>query len=309
MTGRCPIATAPLDVRGTSTRRPGAPGAGARVLVALVLGALTIPGLATTTRADAAVVIADNGADPEAPDAPDSDPSDPDPTDSDPTDSDPTDADPTQPPFPDVDPNSVHADAITRLAALEVFTGDADGRFHPADIISRAQFATLLARTFGLEPAASNRFDDVLDTNVHASAINAIADAGISTGVTATTFAPNRAVTRAALASLLARAVDLPAATAAPFDDVDPDDVHAATIAAAAQAGITTGVTATTFEPARLVRRDQLATMLVRALDHLTDEQPPATDDGGDNGDGGESGGDDATGPTLDTDPGDEAQG
>ena len=173
------------------------------------------------------------------------------------------------PPFPDVNPNSVHAPAITRLAELGIATGDAQGRFSPADTVTRAQTATLLVRTLDLEPAEDNRFEDVLDTNVHAAAINALVEAGVSTGVTQTTFAPNRSVTRAQLASLLTRALALSEADGLPFDDVDPEDVHAPAIAAAAAAGITTGVTATSFAPEALIRRDQLATMLARALDHL----------------------------------------
>ena len=172
-------------------------------------------------------------------------------------------------PFLDVNPDSVHAAAIDRLAELGIATGDAEGRFSPGDTVTRAQTATLLARTLDLDPIEDDRFEDVLDTNVHAPAINALVEAGVSTGVTETTFAPNRSVTRAQLASLLTRAVELPAADELPFEDVDPDDVHAPAIAAVAAAGITTGLTATSFAPEALIRRDQLATMLVRALDHL----------------------------------------
>lgn len=172
-------------------------------------------------------------------------------------------------PFLDVNPDSVHAAAIDRLAELGIATGDAEGRFSPGDTVTRAQTATLLARTLDLEPIEDDRFEDVLDTNVHAPAINALVEAGVSTGVTETTFAPNRSVTRAQLASLLTRAVELPAADELPVEDVDPEDVHAPAIAAVAAAGITTGVTATSFAPEALIRRDQLATMLARALDHL----------------------------------------
>lgn len=48
------------------------------------------------------------------------------------------------------------------------------------------------------------------------------------------------------------------------FPDVDPDSPHAAGIAAVAEAGITTGRADGTFGPGLAVRRDQMATFLVR---------------------------------------------
>lgn len=51
------------------------------------------------------------------------------------------------------------------------------------------------------------------------------------------------------------------------FPDADPTNDHAVNIDAVAEADITTGVTETTFEPARTVLRDQMASLLIRALD------------------------------------------
>ena len=104
-------------------------------------------------------------------------------------------------------------------------------------------------------------FDDVDPDNVHATAICELAEAGIISGVTADRFAPERDLTRAQAASLLARALDL-RDVAPPFTDVDADNVHAGAIGAVVDAGIAAGTSATTFEPAGLLRRDQLATLL-----------------------------------------------
>jgi len=51
------------------------------------------------------------------------------------------------------------------------------------------------------------------------------------------------------------------------FTDVDPDSVHAPAIAALVGAGITTGITEDTFGPSLIVRRDQMASFLARALE------------------------------------------
>ncbi|NIS34199.1 MAG: S-layer homology domain-containing protein, partial [Actinobacteria bacterium] len=72
------------------------------------------------------------------------------------------------------------------------------------------------------------------------------------------------AVTRAQIASFLARLFDLDA----PDDDFFADDdgsVHEASINAIAAAGITSGCGAERFCPASPSRRDQAATLLARA--------------------------------------------
>jgi hypothetical protein len=170
-------------------------------------------------------------------------------------------------PFPDVDPDSVHAPNIAEMAARGITTGDADGNYNPGGNVTRAQFATFLVRALELDPVSEGPFDDVDPDNVHAPNINAAAEAEITTGVTPTAFDPNGQITRDQVASLLARAFELDEIADGPFTDVDPGSVHAGNINAVAQAGITTGVTDTTFNPDGTVTRAQMASLLIRALD------------------------------------------
>ena len=70
------------------------------------------------------------------------------------------------------------------------------------------------------------------------------------------------------MATFLVRALELPAAAAAGFVDVDPASVHAASVDALFAAGITGGCSS---EPLRFcpddpVTRAEMATFLVRAL-------------------------------------------
>ena len=138
-------------------------------------------------------------------------------------------------------------------------------------------------------------FTDVPGTT-HAEAIGCLAGWGVTTGVTSTTFAPDRRVTRAQLASFLARWIDdaaergdgaaLPAEADLPFGDVRADSVHAPAIARLAAAGVIAGTTATTFDPTAPVTRAQTAALTARALGHVTGEALPRgrdtfTDDNG----------------------------
>ncbi len=101
---------------------------------------------------------------------------------------------------------------INRLAAAGITTGcnpPANTRFCPDRALSRAEFATFIARALGL-PAASGDF--FVDDNGHIleGAINRIAQAGITTGCNPPTnnqFCPGRLNTRAETATFLTRAL------------------------------------------------------------------------------------------------------
>ena len=92
-----------------------------------------------------------------------------------------------------------------------------------------------------------------------------MADQGITTGCTATRFCPTTSVTRGQMASFVARAFALPAASADYFSD-DDGLTHEDNINRMAEAGITTGCSETEFCPAGLVSRGQMASFLDRAL-------------------------------------------
>jgi glucose/arabinose dehydrogenase/PKD repeat protein len=79
-------------------------------------------------------------------------------------------------------------------------------------------------------------------------------------------FCPNGLVTRGQMATFLVRALDLPSTGTDYFTD-DEGSVHEANINRLRAAGITAGCTPTTYCPAGLVTRAQMATFLVRAFD------------------------------------------
>lgn len=109
------------------------------------------------------------------------------------------------------------------------------------------------------------------DGNVHEGYIEAIAAAGITSGcsTTAALYCPTDRISRAQMASFLARALDLPAAGDDYFDD-DAGSPHEDNINRIAAAGITSGFVDGTFRPHGRVSRGQMASFLARAVDGLT---------------------------------------
>jgi peptidoglycan/xylan/chitin deacetylase (PgdA/CDA1 family) len=175
-------------------------------------------------------------------------------------------------PFRDVPPDSTHAVAIARLAALGVTEGCGEGRYCPDEVVTRAQMASFLTRAFALPPGPGHRFVDVEPTATHAASIDALFGAGITRGCTSDgrSYCPVEAVPRDQMASFLARTLDLPPGEASPFGDVVEGSTHAAAIAAVHTAGITAGCTpdGRDFCPSARVTRAQMASFLVRAVEH-----------------------------------------
>ena len=104
--------------------------------------------------------------------------------------------------------------------------------------------ASFIDRGFGLPATGTDAFDDD-DGSTHEDAINRVAAAGIAAGFEDGTFRPNDPVSRAQMASFLARAMELSPVSDDRFDDVS--GVHEGNINAIAEAGVTLG--ATRLEP------------------------------------------------------------
>ena len=166
-------------------------------------------------------------------------------------------------PFTD-DDGTVHEYPITTLAAAGITTGCDGSRFCPDDPVTRAQTAALLVRALRLPLAAEDAFADD-DGSVHEPDIDALARAGLANGCTPTDYCPGAALTRGQMASLLARALELPPSAADAFGD-DDGHAHEDSINRLAAAGITDGTAAGGFAPGGRLTRAELASLLVRAL-------------------------------------------
>lgn len=128
------------------------------------------------------------------------------------------DLDPLPNAFEDVDPGSSHAGNIAAIRAIGVTLGcNSDGTmFCPNDSVTRAQMASFLVRAFGLTPRANGPFTDA--DGIHEANINAIAYAEITLGCNGagTLFCPTGDVSRAQMASFIARGMGLEPVELAP---------------------------------------------------------------------------------------------
>ena len=104
---------------------------------------------------------------------------------------------------------TTHADSIELLAEAGITNGCSEDSFCPRDEITRAQFATLLATAFGIEPTDERFFDDV--DGVHADGVNRLAAVGIAAGCGSplTAFCGDQGVKRSHVALFLARTIGI----------------------------------------------------------------------------------------------------
>ncbi|CAG7659120.1 hypothetical protein PAECIP111802_07389 [Paenibacillus allorhizosphaerae] len=102
--------------------------------------------------------------------------------------------------------------------------------------------------------------------------ITLLANKLVVDGVTDTTFEPERNITRAEFAALVVRSLGLNTnvsnATYAQFKDVASDQWYASVVGAAANAKLIDGYEDGTFKPNATINREELAAMVVRALNY-----------------------------------------
>jgi spore germination protein YaaH len=168
------------------------------------------------------------------------------------------------PAFTDI-AESAFIEDITWLLEHGITNGCGDGRFCPTESVTRAQMASFIARALSLPAATINYFPDDAGTIFEAD-INRLAAAGITNGCGNGLYCPNSAVTRDQMASFIARALSLPAATADYFSD-DAGSLHEPDINRMAAAGITNGCGGGVYCPTQVVTREQMAAFLHRALE------------------------------------------
>lgn len=109
-------------------------------------------------------------------------------------------------------------------------------------------------------------FVDVPASAYYADAVAWAVEQGITSGTSTSTFSPDLSCTRAQMVTFLWRANGSPKADRTnPFTDVSADAYYYDAVLWAAEKGITSGTTATTFSPDAVLTRDQTVTFLWRA--------------------------------------------
>ena len=175
-------------------------------------------------------------------------------------------------PFRDVVDSKFYHDAVLWAVSQEpqITSGYADGTFRPDNTCPRAQVVTFLWRASGCpEPeTAVNPFHDVKPTDYYYKAVLWALENNVTTGKNATTFDPTGECTRAQVVTFLWRSEDTPTpgSTANPFTDVPGGKYYAEAVLWALEQGITTGKTATTFNPDGVCTRGHVVTFLYRDM-------------------------------------------
>jgi hypothetical protein len=173
-----------------------------------------------------------------------------------------------------VDDNwSTHETSINALAAAGITKGcnpPVFDRYCPARLITRGEMAAFLVRSFGYTERGTKTFIDD-DASIFEADIEKVAAAGVTVGCNPPIndrFCPNDRLTRAQMATLLARALELQPRQDGRFVDI-AGSVHAQSINAIAAIGVTKGCNPPANDrycPGEPVTRAQMASFLARAL-------------------------------------------
>lgn len=123
-------------------------------------------------------------------------------------------------------------------------------------------------------PAPVSDRDQISPT--HVPSVDCVFAEGISIGTTSGTYDPKGMTRRDQMASFIVRSLEaagyeVPAAGDQGFTDID-GNTHEDSINRLAAIEVTLGRTATTYAPDELVRRDQMASFIVRAVEWAYDE-------------------------------------
>ena len=173
----------------------------------------------------------------------------------------------------DAQPSSVFSDIgsskffqdILWLVEADITSGCSNTRFCPNGLVTRGQMASFLTRALDLPSTSRDYFTDD-EGNKHEANINRFAREEITAGCDERRYCPDGRVTRAQMATFLARALNLPAASRDYFND-DNGSVHEGNINRIAAAGITGGCGGGRFCPDSVVTREQMAAFLHRAFE------------------------------------------
>ncbi|CAM4218607.1 S-layer homology domain-containing protein [Saccharibacillus endophyticus] len=159
---------------------------------------------------------------------------------------------------------------IAQWTELGWIRGYADGTFRPDASITRAEFAALANRAFGLKGYAPTAFSDVKASSWASKEVSAAVAAGYASGASDGTFRPNEPITRQEAALMVVRLLKLtPDADAAnAFADAASIPTWSkGAIGAAVESGIISGYSDRTYRPLKTASRSEAIAMLQNAID------------------------------------------
>lgn len=167
---------------------------------------------------------------------------------------------------------------LDRLVSWDIMRGDQAGNLEPNRSITRAEFVTMLNRTFGYIKTGAQPFRDVVTRDWYYDDISAAYTAGYFQGTSKSTASPNATLTREEATTMLCRNLMLQPVSGENLSFTDSrlaSSWSRGYIKAAANEGILRGDPGGKFRPLDNITRGEVATMLVRVIG--TPIQDPGT--------------------------------
>ena len=168
--------------------------------------------------------------------------------------------------FTDVASGAWYESQVMSAYEKGIVRGVSDTTFDPNGTTTRGQTVTMLYRAMG-SPGGANVFSDT--SGEVGSAAGWAASAGVTTGISDTTFAPNNAITREQLVTMLYRLAGSPAAASAAsvLSYTDSGEVQSYAKDAVAWAisnGLLTGYGDGTIRPSGVATRAEVCALIMR---------------------------------------------
>ncbi|HEX2153013.1 MAG TPA: GerMN domain-containing protein [Acidimicrobiia bacterium] len=182
------------------------------------------------------------------------------------------------------DDGNIHEGNIEAIAAEAITRGcnpPENDRYCPDQPVTRGQMAAFLNRALTLDASGTDHFVDD-DDSVFEQDIDALAAAGVTRGCNPPDndeFCPNEFVTRGQMAAFLVRGFGYTDSGGGDLFVDDDDSIFEGDIDRLGTAGVTQGCNPPANDrycPSDLVRRDQMASFLARALELQPRTPPPA---------------------------------
>ena len=167
---------------------------------------------------------------------------------------------------------------LDRLVSWDIMRGDQAGNLEPNRSITRAEFVTMLNRTFGYIKTGAQPFRDVVTRDWYYDDISAAYTAGYFQGTSKSTASPNATLTREEATTMLCRNLMLQPISGENLSFTDSrlaSSWSRGYIKAAADEGILRGDPGGKFRPLDNITRGEVAIMLVRVIG--TPIQDPGT--------------------------------
>jgi hypothetical protein len=167
------------------------------------------------------------------------------------------------------------SDNITFVAARELFAGTGNNHFSPNSSMTRAMFATVIARIDGadLSRYTTSRFSDVPAGQWYAAAVEWAADMGIVGGIGGDRFGPNTEITREQMAVMLYnymkyKGFAVPSSSAAAFaDEAEISQWALEAVKVIQRMGVVGGKPGNLYDPSGMATRAEVATIFTRFIE------------------------------------------